>query len=405
MSNLEDIIRTAHREHEGDNGNVEDLINEIKGQLADIPSDGVLRAQAWTNKEVREDGINPLPDSVHAKYPLPGRKGDYIGALIKPASTHHFIGILSTAPLPSNEPESAEVVPTIHVMKIVDEANDHAIEPDRNDLVDFLAGAFSPPDRTAGELLLLLLISSPASRPVAMSPLGTLSINFRRKDETATANFANVIGEVTPRVVNLPLSIDLLHSHPFLPSSTDSSSLDAGLLQLSEGTVLIVEEDAMGSGGKLEEKAVKNLKALAECMVEQRVRYEYPYMDGLKMDCAIRVSVLSQGKSLLPVDIDIPVNGNDNITSQAALPQLRAYLATASSARHSAKLEIPDDVAEIIQDAFVQGRRESANSAEATLKRRMKLARLMALSYPEGKLTKEVWERTVKLDETIESRK
>ena len=57
----------------------------------------------------------------------------------------------------------------------------------------------------------------------------------------------------------------------------------------------------MGEGGKLEEKAIKNLKALSECMTNQMLGYEYPYMPDLKMVCAIRTLVLSEGKSLLPV--------------------------------------------------------------------------------------------------------
>jgi hypothetical protein len=57
----------------------------------------------------------------------------------------------------------------------------------------------------------------------------------------------------------------------------------------------------MGQGGQLQEKAVKNIRALMECAKDQTVRYEYPYMDGLKMECSIRVIVLSEGKSLVPV--------------------------------------------------------------------------------------------------------
>nr|XP_019043990.1 hypothetical protein I302_07270 [Kwoniella bestiolae CBS 10118]OCF22920.1 hypothetical protein I302_07270 [Kwoniella bestiolae CBS 10118] len=472
MSTIEEIIRTAHREHdhpnEGESSQIDGFVELINRQLGDVkqipqlskatrplslvsfrcllqdtgypmevylPGDGVSESdvdwsklkerwvgwgveipgeQSWAKGGNVEEGVSSLPTSVHAKYPLPGSKGDYIGALVKvyedaafkPASTHHFLGILSSSPLPSNEPENAEMVPTIHVLRRVEEAEAEPVEDVREELVNYLATAFTPPDRVAGEYLLLLLLSSPTSRPTSMTPLGTLSVNFKRKDELATARFGEVVGAVTPRVVPIPLSVSLLHSHPFFPSSTDSSSLDAGLLQLSEGTVLVVEEDAMGSGGQLNEKAVKNLKALAECMTEQRLRYEYPYMEGLKMDCATRVVVLSQGKSLLPVDIDIPVKGTGEVDlTRQDLSALRNYLGRLSSLEHAMKLEIPDDTAELIQDAFIQGRKENAESAEETLKRRMKVARLMALSYPEAKLTKEVWDKVVKMDEEAVARK
>ncbi|WWC64737.1 uncharacterized protein I303_107348 [Kwoniella dejecticola CBS 10117] len=438
MLDTREIIKIAHKEHEHQAGSHADLarfVSDVESQIKDpavdtgypmevyLPGEQaegevdfsqlkerwvgwgvqVPGEQPWIDEQSRE-GQDSLPPSVHAKFPLPDRKGNYTGALIK------FVGILSSAPLPTHEPESAELVPTLHVLKIVKIVED-TIEEDegdaREELVEYLASAFSPPDRLAGEFLLLSLISSPTTRPTAMSPLGTLSVNFRRKDEKVTANFSEIVKSVAPRVVDLPLSIELLHSHPFSPSSTDSSSLDAGLLQLSEGTVLVVEEDAMGGGGQLNEKAVKNLKALAECMTEQRVRYEYPYMEGLKMDCAIRVVVLSQGKTLLPVDVDLVVKGTagQTFTRPDSLTRLRKYLAHLSSGRHAAKLNIPDDIAEIIQDSFVEGRRENAETAEDALKRRMKVARLLALSYPAAKLTKEVWDRTLYLDREMTGRK
>lgn len=64
---------------------------------------------------------------------------------------------------------------------------------------------------------------------------------------------------------------------------------------------MIVEEDEMGEGGQLDEKAVKNIKALIDCVEQQKLRYEYPFMDDLKMYCHLRVAVFSEGKSLLPV--------------------------------------------------------------------------------------------------------
>lgn len=115
-----------------------------------------------------------------------------------------------------------------------------------------------------------------------------------------TSNLEKIVSSISPRVVSQSLSLPLLHSHPFSPSSTDST-LDSGLLQLAPGTVLLVGEDEMGQGGQLQEKAVKNIRALMECAKDQTVRYEYPYMDGLKMECSIRVIVLSEGKSLVPV--------------------------------------------------------------------------------------------------------
>ncbi|OWZ65211.1 hypothetical protein AYX15_03273 [Cryptococcus neoformans] len=357
---------------------------------------------------------HPLPSSVHTKYPLPEQKGEYVGALLKvyddasfrPASTHEFIGLLSTSPMPSNEPEEADIVPTIHVLSQRQDTAAHEVTPrdeeTREELLDYLATAFNPPDRTAAEYLLLLLLSSPTARPASLPVLGTLSLNFRRQAASTTSAFNSVISSISPRVVPLPLTIPLLHSHPFSPIMTDATGLNAGLLQLGDGTVLVVEEDAMGDGGALSEKALGNLKALVNCVKDQKVKYDYPYMDGLKMDCAVRVAVLSQGKSLLPVDVDIPLREDGRApTKPPALEAFRSYLARYSSPAHASRLVIPDETSQLIQDHFVQERKSSAADAEEALKRRMKVARIVALSYPHATLNKDVWERTVRLDQEV----
>jgi hypothetical protein len=204
----------------------------------------------------------------------------------------------------SSDEDSEILVPAIHVVKIVE---DPQSQPTTNDdlslsseIIDYLSTAFNPPDRLAGELLFLSLISFPSVRPTSLPPLGTLSLNLLRKDSTITSNLEQIVSSISPRVIYQPLSLPLLHSASFSPSSTDAS-LESGLLQLAPGTVLLVGEDEMGQGGQLQEKAVKNLRALIECTKDQTVRYEYPYMDGLKMECSIRVIVLSEGKSLIPV--------------------------------------------------------------------------------------------------------
>lgn len=232
-------------------------------------------------------------------------------ATFKPATVLTFTGILSTATLPSamgsGEEETEVLVPAIHVLRVESEPAPPTSEsPDVPEgLIDYLSTAFNPPDRLSAELVLLSLLSSPTARPNALPPLGTLSLNLTRKDPQVTANLESVLSSLTPRIVAQALSLPFLHSHPFSPSSTDST-LDSGLLQLAPGTVLLVREDEMGQGGQLQEKAIKNLRALMECAKDQTVRYEYPFMDGLKVECAIRVIMLSEGKSLVPVGHPAP---------------------------------------------------------------------------------------------------
>jgi len=210
--------------------------------------------------------------------------------------------------------EDAILVPTIHVIAqpqpLYPPTSRYQSKPVdlRDAIIGYLSTVFDPPDRLAGAALLLLLISSPSNRPPLLQPLGTLAVNFLHDSRTSTAStarFHNVLCSVAPLVVPIALSLPLLHSSCFHPSSSDSSSLDAGLLQLASGTVLVVEEDPMGVGGELQGKAVKNLQTLSQCIKQQTLLYEYPYMEGLKMECSLRVVVLSEGRSFLPVSVPV----------------------------------------------------------------------------------------------------
>lgn len=225
-----------------------------------------------------------------------------------------MIGIVGRCALPApysaEGPDSVELVPSIHIIQTPQLAYprplqtpmaDPAKSSTRDELVHYLATAFDPPDLLAGEILLLLLISAPTARPNGVPPLGVLSVNLQRSTPDQTAKLESIVSSVWPVVVNIPLSLSFLHSARFAPASSDSATLDAGVLQLADDTVVIIEEDAMGQGGQLADKAVKNLEHLSNCIKTQTLRYEYPFMDSLRMDTSIKSLILSEAKSLLPV--------------------------------------------------------------------------------------------------------
>ncbi|KAL7424602.1 hypothetical protein Q5752_000286 [Cryptotrichosporon argae] len=406
--------------------------------------------QAWARGEHADDvsaalgklDLDREPSAasaaVRAKWPLPEGRETYLGALVKvyddvsfrPASAYTMLGLLSSAALPSpidgDSEDTADLVPCIHVVAVPQVAYpapapapptrpaENAAAPVDDDvraqLIGTLAAAFDPPDHTAATLLLLVLLSSPSVRPPALAPLGTLSLNLLRPAlaSAPSASLVSLLSALTPLVVPLPLSLALLHAHPFVPTATDAA-LAAGLLQLAPGTLVVVDEDHMGAGGQLDDAALRNLRALAETIEFQRTPYRYPYMDDLKMDAAVRALVVSEGKSILPMDVHLPVTLAATAPAPPA-PQLaayRSYLATHASPSHAAALVIPESTAMRIEDAFVAARQADGDGglerAEATLRRRMRVARLVALSRG-GELDAHAWEETVRLDEEIERR-
>jgi hypothetical protein len=275
------------------------------------------------------------------------------------------------------------IVPSIHVLSVREakRAAQVDVPKARSEAMAYLASTLK--DELAAEYLLLALLGRPAVRPTGLSPLGTLSLNLIDPPPLVEA-----LRDVMPAVVNVPLTIPFLHSSTFIPSAPTSTSLDSGLLQLAPGTLLVVDETDFGDGGKLEEKAVKNLQAVQECLNEQKLQYAYPYMPDLKMECSVKGLVLSKGgRGLVRADISLPVRGTEmpaESPSEEALERIRAYLQQIGSEEQAKKLRIPDKVGDVIQDAFVGMRAAAAGNkeqdAEAALKRRMRIARYISTS-------------------------
>jgi hypothetical protein len=109
---------------------------------------------------------------------------------------------------------------------------------------------------------------------------------------------AQVLDDLTVHSVNLPLTIDGLNRTKFMPKSI-SENLEAGVLQLLDGTVLLVDETTLDEG-QLVDPGVRNFQALQNLIQHQTLTYEFPYSQ-YDFDTDISVLSLSSSKSMLPV--------------------------------------------------------------------------------------------------------
>ncbi|EIW71942.1 hypothetical protein TREMEDRAFT_66633 [Tremella mesenterica DSM 1558] len=362
-----------------------------------------------------------MPKTTRSKFPLPTSRDSYVGALLKiydgqpshkPGSVEEYVGIVCQSPLPtamsSDGDEDIDMVPCLHVLSTrspnVSAPPFPSDDTTRTELIRSLGECFQPRDDVAGELLLLFFLSYPVSRPSTASPIGTLALNLLRSKSSSGIEMVTRL--LMPIVVELPLTLPLLHSETLYPRCLDSTNLEAGLLQLAPGTVLVLDEDGMGEGGQLGDKAVKNLQALAQCISEQTLRYEYPYMENLKMECAIRPLIFSQGRSLLPVDICLPVTPSDAVPDidEPTLQRYRSFLAGHATSSRAAQVEIPDAISAYIQEGYVVDRRTNAERGEATSRARADMIRLLALSHEPPILSRDVWERAIALDTQVLAR-
>lgn len=107
-----------------------------------------------------------------------------------------------------------------------------------------------------------------------------------------TPTLSAVLAELLPLTHTLPLSLPLLNKEPFAPESKDED-LHSGVLQLPQGTVLLVTEGGIQEG-KLVDRGVLNVRALQEVMATQMLSYAFPF-SAFSFPTDISCIVLSEG--------------------------------------------------------------------------------------------------------------
>ncbi|KAG0277004.1 hypothetical protein BGZ95_006687 [Linnemannia exigua] len=318
-------------------------------------------------------------------------------------------------------------IPTVHAIlmnKVEDHGhpeltvNGHPTESDlekllkdaktvREDLIQYIAEAVRG-DKFAAELVLLHLLARVYSRPSG-AVLGKFSLNL--KDSVANSPVAksleNVLKSVLPKVHAIPMTLENLNKNFFYPRGEEQ--LRSGMLQVTRGTLLLLDESAMEEG-TLIDQGIKNLKAVSDVSLYQTLNYVFPY-NNLEFQTDVSLMIISFGSSLVPVDCGItlkPEPSTAELQSEPSEEKLRAFRRYISSLR-LAEYKLSEDMAKEIETEFMEQRKaaSAAGSALITpidLALNISLARLVALSKGELTLNRECWDHAVALSKQIKER-
>ncbi|KAJ1925929.1 hypothetical protein IWQ60_004244 [Tieghemiomyces parasiticus] len=265
-------------------------------------------------------------------------------------------------------------------------------------------------------------LHDPTSGATAATP-ATVNNHTVPSVSTPLRAFAAAVTATLPFTYYLPLDLDFLNRTAFVPhnesgSGDDGIGLTTGRLQLVTGTHLLVDETAMGNG-QLRDRGIINIQALAQILTDLKIEYRYPYQ-AIEFETNLRAVILSDGKSFLPADCLVPLEaaaaeaikqegipvavGDDEERAEA----VRRYVASCQAIEYT----IPPHMAEKIQAAYVEERKESALHSgtkeplvnQLDLSYKLTLAKLITLSYGLAELTDEVWARTCTLDDQRKER-
>lgn len=451
-------------------GSREEAMNGMKRELEVGPEAAAaeLRGQSGSQGTTPANTDNSsLPRAYLAKSPLP--EASHVGGLIKlydldaaekfkTTELIDVVGILDTAGLPqaewqdtgsaagsSSEPAQVPCVHAIYAAPVELESLGSEASADssilsqstqRKALVDYLAGALSG-DKVAAELVLLAMIARIHVRRASLC-LGALTLNVSNFAQPTSASspapqtqLSLRLNQLLPAVVDVSMDLETLNDHkkPLYPRSAgEGTGLEAGRLQLVNGTTIVVNEGAMGEG-QLKDNGIRNIKALSSVLESHKLPYAFPYSE-FEFDTDLNSIILSQGKSFLPFDIQCPLQPASDAADlySTSLPDVddahlngwRKALSHARSLATAKAFEIPDNVSEHIQQEFVRERKKEQDEAKDShggvsskaegalgqedLLRRMAIVRLLALSHGEKSLSIEMWNKAVELDKLLAQR-
>ncbi|KAL7283147.1 LOW QUALITY PROTEIN: hypothetical protein ACG7TL_002573 [Trametes sanguinea] len=197
----------------------------------------------------------------------------------------------------------------------------------RDELIAWIAEEALGGDRVAAEWVLLSCIARVQSRNPPLLPPSLVISRFPPPppvpSTTSSApvvlpTLATVLQLLLPLAHTLPLSLDTLNKSQFAPESKDED-LHAGVLQLPQGTVLLVTEGGVREG-QLLERGIFNVRALQDVMDAQTLAYVFPYSQ-FSFPTDISCIVLSEGRksTFFRTDLNVPLRVPTNPDGVAAL--------------------------------------------------------------------------------------
>ena len=115
--------------------------------------------------------------------------------------------------------------------------------------------------------------------------------------------------------LNLVITTESLTEMRFQPRKNyDTNQMEPGLLQMLEGTNVLCDETHMNEG-KIEKNGISNIKALAELIEDQKVVYDFQYVQQ-DFPLSASVLVLSDSRSMFKNAMHVPGKGEGEAMSE-----------------------------------------------------------------------------------------
>ena len=266
-------------------------------------------------------------------------------------------------------------------------------------------------DATAAEYLLLALLSRVVSRTetVLLGYFPLVISGLQQNDGHKIGRLQHILSRFVPRCVTFGADIDTLNRTTVQPQKDyDLNRITPSPLQVGSGTVLLVDETKLEEG-KLTENGVRSASALRNLALNQTLSVSFTYCEvSVPLDSPLIFFTSSSRSSLYATQETARVHlapADDAKMSVAEQEQgdeepepeqgsvewqdLKAWWA----ALRLQDVSMDADTIQAAEDDFVSARQSDDTLTLADFHSWLTVARLLALSLGETKITKEVWTR------------
>ncbi|KAE9604108.1 hypothetical protein Lal_00001869 [Lupinus albus] len=256
-------------------------------------------------------------------------------------------------------------------------------------------------DGVAAHFMLLHLLSKVHARVDAFA-VGNLSLNLTCFSKETVSIFGNqlnlAVKNLLPFTHHIPLTVEYLNNASLSPKKNyDTNRLETGILQLADGSHLIIDETKL-EAGTLNSVGVENARLLKYLMECQKVEYDFKYYK-MEMETDVQLLILSEGKSnILPAEVILPFQPSAASCSEAVAAEAweawRWYLASVKQLTHS----IDSEMQKVVENDLVAARQADRSLNPQDLSRWLTMGRLISLSFGETSLSLEHWQMVKELE-------
>ncbi|XP_053957086.1 mini-chromosome maintenance complex-binding protein [Anastrepha ludens] len=271
-------------------------------------------------------------------------------------------------------------------------------------------------DDLAADYFLSHLISSVYCRAECRC-LGRFLLNIFNIPQSRIPEYTKqvykLLGLLIPASHYIAMTADTLNDSTFGPKKDyETNKLVSGMLQLAPQTHLIIDETFTKSD-TLNSNGVLSMQILGHVMKHQQLKCNFQYYE-IEYEVDIPVLCFSEKKSILPFDAYVPIEYDEqsldvieeslkaarHYLNPTRLHQFRCFLTTAKLAEFSVK----EAESEMIQNDFVEMRKNKSIRDAEELHHLLVLARLLAVAQGKNVLDKDAWERAKQMESNRQKR-